>query len=60
MFSPPPSPNTHPPQIAGESEVKAQVKLRFKTSTGMPVVVARSYQVWRGQATRGRWGWGWG
>lgn len=32
-------------QIIGESEVKAQIKLRFRTSTGVPVVVARSFQV---------------
>lgn len=33
------------PQIAGETEVKAQIKLRFRTSTGVPVVVSRSFQV---------------
>jgi hypothetical protein len=35
-------------QVAGESEVKAQIKLRLRTSTQMPFVVVRSFQV-RGQ-----------
>ena len=33
------------PQIAHETEVKAQIKLRFSTSTGQPVVVVRCFQV---------------
>jgi hypothetical protein len=32
-------------QVAGESEVKAQIKLRLRTSTQMPFVVVRSFQV---------------
>ena len=32
-------------QIAGETEVKAQIKLRFRTNTGQPVVIIRSFQV---------------
>ncbi len=32
-------------QIAGENEVKAQIKLRFKTATGQPVVIIRAFQV---------------
>ena len=32
-------------QVAGETEVKGQIKLRFLTSTGQPVVVVRSFQV---------------
>lgn len=40
---------THPPslvaQVAGETEVKAQIKLRFLTATRQPVVVIRSFQV---------------
>jgi DNA repair protein RAD50 len=32
-------------QIAGESEVKAQIKLRFRTATGQPVVILRAFQV---------------
>jgi hypothetical protein len=32
-------------QVAHETEVKAQIKLRFVTSSGQPVVVVRSFQV---------------
>jgi hypothetical protein len=32
-------------QVAHETEVKAQIKLRFVTSNGQPVVVVRSFQV---------------
>jgi hypothetical protein len=32
-------------QVAGETEVKAQIKLRFRTATGAPVVVCRSFQL---------------
>ncbi|GAX75467.1 hypothetical protein CEUSTIGMA_g2910.t1 [Chlamydomonas eustigma] len=35
----------HDPKVANEVEVKAQIKLRFSTSTGQPVVVMRSYQL---------------
>lgn len=31
--------------MAGESEVKAQIKLRFRTATNQPVVIIRSFQV---------------
>jgi hypothetical protein len=31
--------------VAGETETKAQIKLRFKTANGQPVVVSRSFQV---------------
>lgn len=32
-------------QVAHETEVKAQIKLRFITSSGQPVVVVRSFQL---------------
>ena len=32
-------------QIAGDSEVKAQIKLRINTATLQPVVIIRSFQV---------------
>ncbi len=32
-------------QVRGETEVKAQIKLRFRSKTGSPVVVIRSFQV---------------
>eukprot|EP00798_Chlamydomonas_sp_ICE-L_P012325 gene12325-15495_t len=35
----------HDPKVAHDSEVKAQIKLRFNTSTGQPVVVMRSFQL---------------
>eukprot|EP00899_Mesostigma_viride_P026980 jgi/Mesvir1/7467/Mv19232-RA.2 len=35
----------HDPKIAGESEVKGQIKLRFYTITGSPVMVIRSVQL---------------
>jgi hypothetical protein len=31
--------------VAGESEVKAQIKLRFMTSSKQPVVIIRSFQL---------------
>ncbi len=31
-------------QVAGETEVKAQIKLRFRTATSQPVVVIRTFQ----------------
>lgn len=38
-------------QVAGETEVKAQIKLRFRTKAGAPVVVCRSFSVrWRRRA----------
>lgn len=36
-----------PRQVAGETEVKAQIKLRFRTATSQPVVVIRTFQVYR-------------
>ncbi|KXZ56897.1 hypothetical protein GPECTOR_1g809 [Gonium pectorale] len=35
----------HDPKVAGESEVKAQIKLSFKTATGQPIYVTRSFQL---------------
>ena len=35
----------HVMQIAGDSEVKAQIKLRINTATSQPVVIIRSFQV---------------
>ncbi|KIZ02464.1 DNA repair protein RAD50 [Monoraphidium neglectum] len=35
----------HDPKVAGETEVKAQIKLRFRTALGAPVVVCRSFQL---------------
>ncbi len=35
----------HALQVAGETEVKGQVKLQFRTATGVPVIVTRSYLV---------------
>ncbi len=32
-------------QVANEQEVKGQIKLRFTTAAGQPVVVARSFSV---------------
>ena len=32
-------------QVAGETEVKAQIKLRFSTATKQPVVIIRTFQV---------------
>ncbi len=32
-------------QVAGETEVKAQIKLRFRTATSQPVVIIRTFQV---------------
>ena len=32
-------------KVAGETEVKAQIKLRFRTATSQPVVVIRTFQV---------------
>ena len=33
------------PQVAGESETKAQIKLRFVTADGQPMVIIRSFLV---------------
>ena len=41
----------HDPKVAREPEVKAQIKLRFNTSTGQPVVVVRSFQLTQKKAT---------
>ncbi|EFJ41705.1 hypothetical protein VOLCADRAFT_32846, partial [Volvox carteri f. nagariensis] len=35
----------HDPKVAGETEVKAQIKLSFKTATGQPIYVTRSFQL---------------
>ncbi|KAL3148389.1 DNA repair protein rad50 [Trebouxia sp. C0009 RCD-2024] len=35
----------HDPKVAGETEVKAQIKLRFRTATSQPVVVIRTFQL---------------
>uniref|UniRef100_A0A1D1XWK9 DNA repair protein RAD50 n=1 Tax=Anthurium amnicola TaxID=1678845 RepID=A0A1D1XWK9_9ARAE len=35
----------HDPKVAGETETKAQVKLRFKTAAGKDVVCIRSFQL---------------
>lgn len=35
----------HDPKIAGEREVKAQIKLRFKNVNGKPIVCTRSMQL---------------
>ena len=32
-------------QVAGETEVKAQIKLRFRSTAGAPIVVIRTFQV---------------
>jgi len=32
-------------QVLGETEVKAQIKLRIMTAAGSPVVIVRSFQV---------------
>lgn len=32
-------------QVAGETEVKAQIKLRVRTAQGAPVVIVRSFQL---------------
>ena len=32
-------------QVAGETEVKAQIKLRIRTAAGVPVVIIRSFLV---------------
>jgi len=36
---------TTPPQMANETDIKAQIKLRFYTGSKQPVVVLRSFQV---------------
>lgn len=41
----------HDPKISGDSEVKAQIKLRFLTSTRQPVIVIRSFQLTQKKAT---------
>ncbi|XP_006647285.1 DNA repair protein RAD50 isoform X1 [Oryza brachyantha] len=35
----------HDPKVAGETETKGQIKLRFKTATGKDVVCIRSFQL---------------
>ncbi|MCO5593574.1 hypothetical protein L7F22_047589 [Adiantum nelumboides] len=35
----------HDPKVAGETEVKGQIKLRFKTAAGKDVVCIRSFQL---------------
>ncbi|CAI9117568.1 OLC1v1018973C1 [Oldenlandia corymbosa var. corymbosa] len=35
----------HDPKVAGETETKGQIKLRFKTAAGKDVVCIRSYQL---------------
>ncbi|KVH90979.1 DNA repair protein Rad50 [Cynara cardunculus var. scolymus] len=35
----------HDPKVAGETETKAQIKLRFKTAAGKEVVCIRSFQL---------------
>lgn len=32
-------------QVAGETEVKAQIKLRIRTAQGAPIVIVRSFQL---------------
>ena len=32
-------------QVAGETEVKAQIKLRLRSAEGAPMVVIRSFQL---------------
>ena len=32
-------------QVAGEPEVKAQIKLRIRTAQGAPIVIVRSFQL---------------
>eukprot|EP00775_Hariotina_reticulata_P006345 gene6345-6579_t len=39
------------PKVAGETEVKAQIKLRLRASTQMPFVVVRSFQSVQKKAT---------
>uniref|UniRef100_A0A1D2A4U2 DNA repair protein RAD50 n=1 Tax=Auxenochlorella protothecoides TaxID=3075 RepID=A0A1D2A4U2_AUXPR len=41
----------HDPKVAGETEVKAQIKLRFITGAGQPVVVIRSFQLTQRKAS---------
>jgi DNA repair exonuclease SbcCD ATPase subunit len=35
----------HDPKVAGEREVKAQIKMRFRSVNGKPIVCTRSMQV---------------
>jgi DNA repair protein RAD50 len=35
----------HDPKVAGETEVKAQIKLRFEAQTGQSFIVVRSFQL---------------
>ena len=35
----------HDPKIAGESEVKAQIRLQFRTNSGQQMLIGRSYQL---------------
>jgi DNA repair protein RAD50 len=41
----------HDPKVAGETEIKAQIKLRFSTATGQPVVIIRSFQLTQRKST---------
>ena len=41
----------HDPKVAGETEVKAQIKLRFLTSARQPVVIIRSFQLTQKKTT---------
>ncbi|PSC68536.1 DNA repair RAD50 [Micractinium conductrix] len=41
----------HDPKVARETEVKAQIKLRFVTSARQPVVVIRSFQLTQKKST---------
>ncbi|KAI7835827.1 hypothetical protein COHA_010280 [Chlorella ohadii] len=41
----------HDPKVAGETEVKAQIKLRFMTSNRQPVVIIRSFQLTQKKST---------
>ncbi|KAJ9456293.1 DNA repair protein RAD50 [Diplonema papillatum] len=38
----------HDPKIAGETEVKAQIKLQFRTAANQQMLVGRSYQLTQG------------
>jgi hypothetical protein len=39
------SPSAAALQVAGETEVKAQIKLRIRTAQGAPIVIVRSFQL---------------
>uniref|UniRef100_A0A7S3VU85 DNA repair protein RAD50 n=1 Tax=Dunaliella tertiolecta TaxID=3047 RepID=A0A7S3VU85_DUNTE len=42
----------HDPRMANETDIKAQIKLRFLTSSKQPVVVVRSFQLIEKKTTR--------